>query len=79
MIERLRPAYGLSIMALSTVSLFAVHADQGLSTLKLERMDAVLFNEPQAFDIERHRSALESEKKLRDLRHDLGLPPTLRS
>jgi hypothetical protein len=50
-----------------------IETDEGLSTLRLERMDAVLFNPPE--DLERvHRAALEHEKRVREIRAELGLP-----
>lgn len=52
-----------------------VSTGEGKATLKLERMDSVLFNEPQAFDEGKWRAAMTDEKRVRDLREELGLPP----
>ena len=57
------------------VEVVEVDTENGLTSLKLERMDAVLFNEPQEFDEDAWRKCLIEEKRVRELREELGLPP----
>jgi len=51
-----------------------VDAEDGATTLRLERMDAVLFNRGAETETQL-RASLEDEKLGHKLREELGLPP----
>lgn len=51
-----------------------VDAEDGKSLFRLEHMDAVLFNSGENWE-EGFRERLLEEKKARELRDELGLPP----
>lgn len=83
--EKAKAAYDKISAALKEYKMFKndreetveIDAEQGLSTLKLERIDAVLFNEQHFLDEEDLREKLNNEKRAREMREEMGLPDLL--